>query len=48
MLSPSGRLLAMTSATGLPRVGLVVFDISQGNKPLRVAQFVDGDIWRVH
>jgi dipeptidyl aminopeptidase/acylaminoacyl peptidase len=47
VLSPSGRLLAITSAAGLTRVGLVVFDLTQGNKPARVAQFSDGDIWQV-
>lgn len=48
VLSPNGRLLAVTSAAGLKRVGLVVFDLAQGNKPVRVAQFVDGDVWQVH
>jgi dipeptidyl aminopeptidase/acylaminoacyl peptidase len=47
VLSPSGRLLAITSAAGLQRVGLVVFDLTQGYKPARVAQFSDGDVWQV-
>ena len=46
-LSPSGRLLAVTSAKGLKRVGLAVFDLGSG-KISRTAQFSDGDITQVN
>ncbi|MFG6464754.1 prolyl oligopeptidase family serine peptidase [Roseateles sp. DXS20W] len=45
-LSPSGRLLALTSAKGLKRVGLAVFDLGSG-QVMRTAQFSDGDITQV-
>jgi len=48
VLSPSGRQLALTSAKGLSRVGLVVFDLSQGGQFKRVVQFADGDVSQVH
>lgn len=43
-LSPSGRLLAITTAKGLQRVGLAVFDVNDFGKPLVVRQFTDGDV----
>jgi len=43
-LSPSGRQLAVTTARGTDRVGLVVFDLETGKPPLRAAQFADVDI----
>jgi len=43
VLSPSGRQLAITSAKGAKRVGLVVFDLTTG-KAARAAQFSDGDV----
>ncbi|MCY4743967.1 prolyl oligopeptidase family serine peptidase [Pelomonas sp. UHG3] len=42
-LSPSGRLLAITTARGLTRVGLAVVDLNSG-RIMRTAQFADGDI----
>ncbi|RZL37606.1 MAG: S9 family peptidase [Rubrivivax sp.] len=47
VLSPSGRQLAVTTARGLKRIGLAVFDLSTG-KATRTAQFGDGDISQVH
>ncbi|WP_457324330.1 S9 family peptidase [Roseateles sp. P5_E11] len=44
VLSPSGRKLAVRSTFGGPRVGLGVFDLNPGGKPMRTAQFNDGDI----
>jgi dipeptidyl aminopeptidase/acylaminoacyl peptidase len=44
VLSPSGRQLAITSAKGVQRVGLVVVDLGPGSKITRIAQFTDGDI----
>ncbi|MBW8845213.1 MAG: S9 family peptidase [Burkholderiales bacterium] len=48
VLSPSGRMLAVTSALGLKRIGLAVFDLGPGGKPMRTVQFADGDVWRAH
>ena len=47
VLSPSGKHLAITSAKGLTRIGLVVMDLGAGGKLTRVAQFNDGDVWHV-
>jgi dipeptidyl aminopeptidase/acylaminoacyl peptidase len=47
VLSPSGKRLAITSAKGVQRIGLVVLDIGPGGKLTRVAQFTDGDVWHV-
>lgn len=44
VLSPSGRKLAVRSTFGGSRIGLGVFDLSPGGKPMRTAQFTDGDI----
>lgn len=44
VLSPSGRQLAIASAKGVTRVGLVIVDLGAGNKITRVAQFSDGDV----
>lgn len=46
-LSPSGRKLAITSARGAERVGLVLVDLGQQAQMQRVAQFSDGDIMQV-
>ena len=48
VLSPSGRRLAVTTAKGMPRVGLVVYDLTPGGRILRVAQFADADVTDVH
>ncbi|WP_457421982.1 prolyl oligopeptidase family serine peptidase [Roseateles sp. P5_E7] len=48
VLSPSGRRLAVTTAKGMPRVGLVVYDLAPGGRILRVAQFDDADVTDVH
>jgi len=48
VLSPSGRKLAVRSAFDGNRIGLGVLDLSPGGKPIRTAQFKDGDISRVH
>lgn len=47
VLSPSGKRLAITSAKGLARIGLVVMELGAGGKLTRVAQFTDGDVWHV-
>ncbi|HEY8880550.1 MAG TPA: prolyl oligopeptidase family serine peptidase [Roseateles sp.] len=47
VLSPSGRRLALTSAKGAPRIGLVVMDMAPGGQMQRVAQFGDGDVTQV-
>jgi dipeptidyl aminopeptidase/acylaminoacyl peptidase len=47
VLSPSGKRLAITSAKGLQRIGLVVLELGPGGKLTRVAQFNDGDVWHV-
>ena len=43
-LSPSGKQLALTTAKGGTRVGLVVVDIGEGGKATRAAVFSDADI----
>ncbi|MFG6464752.1 hypothetical protein ACG04Q_24485 [Roseateles sp. DXS20W] len=45
-LSPSGRQLAITTARGHQRVGLVVFDLGSG-KLSRAAHFADADVTNV-
>ena len=47
VLSPSGKRLAITSAKGVDRIGLVVVELGPGGKITRVAQFTDGDVWHV-
>ncbi|WP_158218245.1 alpha/beta fold hydrolase [Roseateles puraquae] len=47
VLSPSGRRLAITSAKGATRVGLVVIDMGPGGQMQRLAQFSDGDVFQV-
>lgn len=47
VLSPSGQRLAITSAKGLPRVGLVIIDMGPEGKTQRIAQFNDGDVSQV-
>ncbi len=47
VLSPSGRRLALTSAKGAARVGLVILDLGPDGKMQRVAQFSDGDVSQV-
>lgn len=44
VLSPSGTRLAVTSSAGGGRVGLFVFDLVGGGKPVREAQFGNVDI----
>ena len=48
VLSPSGRQLAITSAKGANRVGLVLLDLGPEGKMQRIAQFTDGDVTQVH
>ena len=48
VLSPSGRKLAITSAKGIKRVGLVVLDLAPGGALARAAQYEDADIVDVH
>ena len=48
VLSPSGRRLALTSAKGATRVGLVLLDMGPDGKMQRIAQFSDGDVTQVH
>ncbi|MBT9495033.1 MAG: S9 family peptidase [Paucibacter sp.] len=43
-LSPSGKLLALTTSKGGNRVGLVVVDLAEGGKATRAAGFSDADI----
>ena len=45
-LSPSGKLLALTTAVGAKRVSLVVVDLDTAGKVNRVAQFTDSDVVR--
>ncbi len=45
-LSPSGRKLALTTARGAARVGLVVIELGDAPKATRVAAFSDVDIVR--
>lgn len=47
-LSPSGRLLAVTTQRGGARVGLYLFDLANGAKVTRLAQFKEVDIWNIH
>ena len=47
-LSPSGRLLALTTAVGAKRVSLVVVDLDTPGKVNRVALFSDIDVVRFH
>jgi acetyl esterase/lipase len=48
VLSPSGRKLAVRSSFGGDRIGLGVFDLSPGGKPMRTAHFADGDVYRAY
>ena len=48
VLSPSGRKLAITSAKGIKRVGLVVLDLAPGGALARAVQYEDADIVDVH
>ncbi|KQW44618.1 MULTISPECIES: prolyl oligopeptidase family serine peptidase [unclassified Roseateles] len=48
VLSPSGRKLAVRSSFGSDRIGLGVFDLSPGGKPMRTAHFTDGDVYRAY
>lgn len=48
LLSPSGKRLAFTARQGKDFRGLVVVDLASGSKPMRVAQFSDGDVVNVH
>lgn len=48
VLSPSGRRLAVTTAKGTARIGLVVYDLAPGGRILRVAQFPEADVMNVH
>jgi dipeptidyl aminopeptidase/acylaminoacyl peptidase len=48
VLSPSGKRLAITTAKGTKRVGLVVLDLGAGGKLTRAAQYRDEDITGVH
>ncbi len=45
-LSPSGTHLAITTAAGAGRVGLVVFDLGPQGRPVRAAQFSNVDVVR--
>lgn len=47
-LSPSGKLLAITTAAGTTRVALVIVDLSGAARPERVAWFKDVDVVRFH
>jgi dipeptidyl aminopeptidase/acylaminoacyl peptidase len=47
-LSPSGKRLAITSAKGLKRVGLVVLDLEAGGKITRLTQSSTEDVVNVH
>ena len=47
-LSPSGRQLALSTAAGGDRVGLVVVDLGETIRPRRVAQFSDADVVAFH
>jgi len=48
VLSPSGKRLALTTAKGTKRVGLVVMDLGPGGKLTRAAQYRDEDVTGVH
>lgn len=43
-LSPSGKLLALTTSKGSNRVGLVVVELGEGGKATRAGGFSDADI----
>ncbi len=45
-LSPSGKLLALTTSKGGTRIGLVVLDLSQNYKAMRTGSFNDADIYQ--
>ncbi|MCE4553475.1 alpha/beta hydrolase family protein [Roseateles cellulosilyticus] len=47
LLSPSGKRLALTSAKGAKRVGLVVLDLAPGNQITRVVQSTSSDVVNV-
>ncbi|RZJ12965.1 MAG: S9 family peptidase [Rubrivivax sp.] len=47
VLSPSGKRLALTSAKGANRVGLVVMDLAPGGKLTRVVQSTAADVVQV-
>ncbi|WP_457421980.1 hypothetical protein [Roseateles sp. P5_E7] len=47
MLSPSGKRLAITTAKGAGRVGLVVLDLAPGGKLTRVTQSASADVSEV-
>ncbi len=47
-LSPSGKLLAITTAAGASRVALVVIELAGAFKATRVALFSDVDVVRFH
>jgi dipeptidyl aminopeptidase/acylaminoacyl peptidase len=48
LLSPSGKRLAITSAKGAKRVGLVVLDLEAGGKITRLVQVPKEDVVNVH
>lgn len=48
VLSPSGKRLAITSAKGAKRVGLVVLDLAPGGKITRPVQFAREDVAGIH
>ncbi|MCV2423021.1 alpha/beta fold hydrolase [Paucibacter sp. DJ2R-2] len=45
-LSPSGKQLALTTAKGGDRIGIVVIELSEGYKTTRAANFSDVDVVR--
>lgn len=47
-LSPSGRQLALSTAAGSTRVGLVLVDLGETIRLRRVAQFSDADVMAFH
>ncbi|WP_457356015.1 alpha/beta hydrolase family protein [Roseateles sp. P5_D6] len=47
-LSPSGKRLAITTAKGAKRVGLVVLELAPGGKLTRAVQFGKEDVTQVH
>lgn len=48
VLSPSGKRLAITSAKGAKRVGLIVLDLAEGGKITRPVQAAREDVVNVH
>lgn len=48
VLSPSGKRLAITTAKGTKRVGLVVLDLGPGGKLTRTVHYRDEDVTGVH